>query len=593
MKQKRIMTVRARLMFIVILSVLLLLGIFVAELQSENRIAQKWGELREIETKATSLSRMQAAFGYNGIIHHFKNYVLRQEPQYIERIQAAYERFVEAHTLYASLPNLSAAEQSELATVLGTVNEYRDAMDTAQSLFDSGVGIEEVDDTVRIDDGPAIQALATLGQEIQVAVTRTEDEFDRVLRTGLVTLISIAVAGILIQVSVSFFMARTIGTRLRAITEATSIVASGDLSRGIELEGRDELGRIAADYDASIGALRTVLSTVQQTSRESAGLSEALEKHATTLAEAGGAIDTSIQDLGRGVSGLQASVDNSSSSVEEILASIGSLSNRIGNQSDAVQTTSAAVEQMNSSIQSVSRIAQTREQASKLLSETIESGGVKLSGANEFIESASASVDAILSLIEIINSVAEQTNLLSMNAAIEAAHAGESGRGFAVVAEEIRKLADTTAENAMSIATTLKKVVTDIESAREASRAAQESFVAIDSSAKEAIDAFHEISASTAELGAGSTEILKATADLVEITTQISSGAEEIEAGAREIVGSVSKVKQIVHETRSELDQISSNSGQIAVSSAEMEKITSQTASGALKLSEELSKFST
>jgi methyl-accepting chemotaxis protein len=146
-------------------------------------------------------------------------------------------------------------------------------------------------------------------------------------------------------------------------------------------------------------------------------------------------------------------------------------------------------------------------------------------------------------MVNVINGIAGSTNLLSMNAAIEAAHAGDAGRGFAVVADEIRKLADTSGKNAKEIGRQLKEVIAVITSAAEQSGRTRDSFVEIQTEIAGAMDAFQEITNATGELAEGGKQILEALQTLSDMSSRVKSGGgdmgeaqeklEELQKGSR------------------------------------------------------------
>jgi len=268
-------------------------------------------------------------------------------------------------------------------------------------------------------------------------------------------------------------------------------------------------------------------------------------------------INGSVQTINEKIESLNNNLLNSSSAIEEISQTMVEFSHQIENQSSSVVQTSAAVEQMDASIHNVREITGRKKETARELESLTEKSQSQMVDMNQLIEQVHNSVDSIQDIISVINNVASQTNLLSMNAAIEAAHAGDAGKGFAVVAEEIRKLAESTSSNASLISQTLKAVITNVGKVKDAGQEVLVSYEKINSETTDMVQAFEEINRATMELNVGSHEIVTATQSLNEITTQIRSGSQEISASSREIRDSIEKIVDASGESTKEVGRIS------------------------------------
>ncbi|WP_052078615.1 methyl-accepting chemotaxis protein [Spirochaeta lutea] len=267
-------------------------------------------------------------------------------------------------------------------------------------------------------------------------------------------------------------------------------------------------------------------------------------------------IQTSVDEIDDQAETMAQQVRSTSAAVEQTQATLESFTKRIESQSAAVVQTSSSIEEMNANLDSVSRVAnQYRGQTGELV-DLAGKGEEQAEHTNQIIEQINTHVDAVQSVIQVINGVASQTNLLSMNAAIEAAHAGDAGRGFAVVAEEIRKLAESTAENARNIGGTLKQIVQEIGEAKDLGNENLAYFKRVREDVNGVANAFAEIDQATDEISVGSGEVVKATSDLVHIT-------EEIQQGAREIAESVTEMSRGLKELLQASDATDENSEKI------------------------------
>ena len=243
-------------------------------------------------------------------------------------------------------------------------------------------------------------------------------------------------------------------------------------------------------------------------------------------------------------------VTSGASAIEEIVATIESQTQRIDQQRELVSQSAAAIAQVSSSISSIASITEQHATDSVRLRGATESGSAAVHTAEEAISDVSESVDAVDGMISVINDIAARTNLLAMNAAIEAAHAGSAGRGFAVVAAEIRKLAENTATNAHQISERLTTLIARIQDARTASAETQETFSTITTVAATVTDAFGAITDQSREVATGAHEVVSTSAGLQALSDEIAGGAVEMQSAVHEISGLISATRDSSHGTR-------------------------------------------
>ncbi|HUX39309.1 MAG TPA: methyl-accepting chemotaxis protein [Rectinemataceae bacterium] len=247
---------------------------------------------------------------------------------------------------------------------------------------------------------------------------------------------------------------------------------------------------------------------------------------------------------------LDSASDRSSEAVARIAARIEDLNENIVEESAAQVESSASINEMVASIASVADSATRRATTMERLSATADGGMKRLDALLASIAKVESSIGAIRGMVDVINDIAGSTNLLSMNAAIEAAHAGASGRGFAVVAMEIRKLAETTARNADEIGKQLKDVVGGMTKATEESSRTKESFIEINAEIGGALEAFEEITRATSELALGGKQILEALRTLGDLSSRVRDGGAEIDSARMTLVEVQGSTRQAVDAMR-------------------------------------------
>jgi len=235
-------------------------------------------------------------------------------------------------------------------------------------------------------------------------------------------------------------------------------------------------------------------------------------------------ITANVQSIKGRVMNQSASVSETHATMENLVQNINKLDDHVGNQSNNISQATAALEQMVANINSVTGTLVSNTNNVQTLKEASEIGRNGLSEVAADIQEIVRDSEGLLEINAVMGNIASQTNLLSMNAAIEAAHAGEAGKGFAVVADEIRKLAESSGEQSKTIGTVLKKIKGSIDKITKFTENVLNKFEAIDSGVKTVAEQEDNIRGAMEEQGAGSKHILDSAGTLNEITRQVKSG---------------------------------------------------------------------
>ncbi|MDR2071859.1 MAG: bacteriohemerythrin [Spirochaetaceae bacterium] len=369
-------------------------------------------------------------------------------------------------------------------------------------------------------------------------------------------LIIFAVLNILVfKILVSTPLGRSIGVMKK--------IGEGDLSQSLVLKRADELGVMARAFNRTAEQLKQLVITIENEGEnlDDVGfeLSSHMEETAGAVAEIRSAIDA-IKDRTR----IQTeSVAQTNEAMEQITANIAELNDQVVVQSDSVSQSSSAIEQMLANINSVARICQLNMENVERLAEASAVGRSGLREVAADIQEIALESAGLLEINGVIQNIASQTNLLSMNAAIEAAHAGEAGKGFAVVADEIRKLAENAAKQTKTIGTVLKKIANSIAVIQDAANGVLDKFGAIDTGVNTVLDQEEHIRNAMEEQTIGSKQILEAVERLNEITRKVKSSAGDMQKGSGAVIQEGKNLRTAVAEIASGVNEIASRAGQV------------------------------
>jgi len=321
-----------------------------------------------------------------------------------------------------------------------------------------------------------------------------------------------------------------IGERVAELAEG-----EGDLGRRADIVRPDELGRLSADLNRFLDSLESLVDGTRSVAGAVSGSSSSLAESAENARLSVEALEASLRSVDESVETQTSTVGEVEGDIARLIESVDAVAVQVGTQAGYVEQSSAAISEMAANIASVDRTAAQADEVASRLRVWSEEGGQALVESQAAIGEIERSSVAVRDIIGSISKIAAQTNLLAMNAAIEAAHAGEAGAGFAVVAGEVRNLAENASRSAKEIVALIKEMNSRIERGAELSDRASGAFGKIREGVGQTSELVRTIAASMAEQRTGAEEILSSSSSLIQATQDIKDRADAQRRGSKDI----------------------------------------------------------
>ena len=530
-----------------------------------------------------SLTEISATRGVPGFDDGFD-----EAAQYYQRSVTAIEQLVDESRRVGEVGMAT----SLAALRLSLDNYYRVGREMAQAYIDGGPELGNVFmtelDPYATELGEQMQAQAGAQvQELQDALATTQATAQQVqIVAGSAVLVALG-----LSLAVALIVASGLAGPASRLADEMTQLADGNLTGAVAVGGRDEFSLLAANYRKATGNLKTLVAGAIATTDQTRGVLNEVTASATETAAASEQIVANVRSIRTSVEHQNAIIESHSETVEHSVGAVEAVADQIDQQASAVTQTSAAIEQMNASVANVARVAEQRTAQGDLLIAATERGRDAVHTANEVSQEIAALAQNMGDVAGVINTISSQTNLLAMNAAIEAAHAGEAGAGFSVVADEIRKLAEDTGRNATEIRGTLQRVIEVTERGSAAGADSLQSFDEVASGVGEIVVGLREIGQTMREVNDGVQEIMNAQTSISTSNTEIQDRTRQIADSMGSLAQAATALMQVSEQVVGGIGEIETGSGQMADAMAELSQAAVRSEETNRRLTDQLAFF--
>ena len=406
--------------------------------------------------------------------------------------------------------------------------------------------------------------------------------------TALIVSIATVISAFIIAVLISLLI-----KPLNTVKNSITVISSGnaDLTQRIPSVSNDEIGDVVTGFNAFVEKLHGIVSNLQSSKEDLVTVDSDLQIRTQEATSSIKEIISNIESVNSQIGTQAASVQETAGAVNQISSNIESLEHMIASQATCVTQASSAVEQMIGNIDSVNVSVNKMVESFKQLELHSNEGSETQSNANEQIMEINEQSKMLQDANAAIAGIAEQTNLLAMNAAIEAAHAGEAGKGFAVVADEIRKLSETSTDQSKTIGAELQKIQDTIQSVVTVSNETNTAFSAIAASIVETSQIIEQIKGAMEEQQSGSKQIINALQSMNDSTSEVRVASSEMMNGNKHILEEVNKLQRATDVMKDSIQKMHIGAERINETGSSLSNISGKVADNIKKIGSQVDLF--
>lgn len=412
-------------------------------------------------------------------------------------------------------------------------------------------------------------------------------------KTSTIMDMVIALLAIIIVAGLVGIITNAILRRINNIHKISNALSNKDFTVDIKPQGGDELCSLMENINNMENQLKEFFGHVKDSAAKAMTSGERIERRSVKVTEASYHINSNIQEISDEFETITESVKNTLQAIDDMNTHVETLVVNNSLQTSAVEESGKALNKVVDSLGHINTMAQERSAATEQMHAIMQNGGKKMKATSTLLNEVTSQLDEVKAVVGIINSVAHQTNLLSMNAAIEASHAGEAGRGFSVVAEEIRMLAEETSNNAKRISGVVKSIVDAVNQADESSAQAQSAFEEVIVSTDQVIASLKQISSEIGNINGEMQQVYSKSEETSIAADKINTFCTELAEKQDLVSTETTSMSKLLESTKESLFKIKDDTQAIVDKATEVGSISKDNWANMAELEKMLSEFKT